>query len=160
MSIRSIWSQYLILCSLIILLLACQIQAKDECASPYWNPGQFERRAVDSSSILSGTATKVSSSAVAEPTFNSTNPVIISPIISNGTTSIGEVNCRYTTNSDDYDINYYTCTEMADKYKISVETFFTLNPDLKNDCGKMKAGTDYCVRGCKGSCDCRKLNTD
>jgi hypothetical protein len=49
------------------------------------------------------------------------------------------------------DVNYYTCTQLANKYGITIEKFFMLDPGLDPDCGNIKPYTDYCVAGCKGS---------
>ncbi|KAN0116990.1 carbohydrate-binding module family 18 [Hyaloscypha variabilis] len=85
----------------------------------------------------------VSSSSGAQPTAN----ITISPIITTGNISPGQVNCRYTGSTEGLDINYYTCTQLANQYGISIETFFTLNPGLHPDCGNIQPDTDYCVRG-------------
>jgi len=60
----------------------------------------------------------------------------------------GKVVCRYTLNSGK-EVNYYTCTELANKYDISIELFFTLNPEVDQDCKTIKPNTEYCVAGCK-----------
>lgn len=68
--------------------------------------------------------------------------------ISDGNVTTGEVNCRYsaTTGSD---VNYYTCTQLATKYGVTIDLFFTLNPTLKLDCSNIQPNTQYCVDGCK-----------
>jgi hypothetical protein len=60
----------------------------------------------------------------------------------------GDIVCRYesTTKSE---VNYYTCTELALKYSITVEKFFLLNPSVDRDCDTIKPDTVYCVDGCK-----------
>lgn len=63
-------------------------------------------------------------------------------------TAPGQVNCRYWTTTG-ADVNYYTCTQLADKYEIAVETFFALNPDVDAQCGNIQPNTQYCVDGCK-----------
>lgn len=60
----------------------------------------------------------------------------------------GSVVCRYTLNSGP-EVSYYTCTELANRYDISVELFFALNPDVDEDCKNIKPNTEYCVAGCK-----------
>lgn len=134
----------------IAVCLTIPVQAADQCAPATWLPGQFEKRALSSvtSSALSS-ASSVSSSAAATSTANATVPVTISPVITDGDIAAGQVNCRYTDSTEDMDINYYTCTALATKYGISVETFFLLNPDLKTDCSNIQPDTDYCVQGCK-----------
>ncbi|KAH6865254.1 hypothetical protein BKA58DRAFT_367397 [Alternaria rosae] len=58
----------------------------------------------------------------------------------------GQIVCRYTLTSPS-EVNYYTCTELADRYDISIDKFFQLNPDLDRDCEAIKPNTDYCVAG-------------
>ncbi|KAJ0382193.1 hypothetical protein COL922a_013062 [Colletotrichum nupharicola] len=58
----------------------------------------------------------------------------------------GDVNCRYSATTS-ATVNYYTCTQMATKYGITVDTFFTLNPTLELDCSNIQSKTEYCVDG-------------
>ncbi|KAF2429133.1 hypothetical protein EJ08DRAFT_650705 [Tothia fuscella] len=58
----------------------------------------------------------------------------------------GAVVCRYTGQTSG-DVNYYTCTELANRYGIPVELFFTLNPNVDRDCRTIKPNTSYCVKG-------------
>ena len=60
----------------------------------------------------------------------------------------GDVNCRYSATTS-ATVNYYTCTQMATKYGITVDGFFTLNPTLELDCSNIQPKTEYCVDGCK-----------
>jgi hypothetical protein len=60
----------------------------------------------------------------------------------------GQVNCRYTLTSPE-EVNYYTCTELANEWDISIDKFFTLNPDLDRECKTVKPNTEYCVSGCE-----------
>lgn len=69
-------------------------------------------------------------------------------IISTGNVTVGEINCRYSALTGN-DVNYYTCTQLADKYDISNEAFFKINPKLLPDCSNIQPDTLYCVRGCK-----------
>jgi hypothetical protein len=148
------WSRHLVFCA-IALHLTITVQASNQCAPSIWQPGQFEKRALaaatatSTSTSSSSGSTGVSSSLGATPTANVTVPVTISPIITTGNVTAGQVNCRYTGSTADMDINYYTCTALAVQYGITIETFFTLNPELHPDCGNIQANTDYCVRGCK-----------
>ncbi|XWX00255.1 hypothetical protein V2A60_008275 [Cordyceps javanica] len=45
------------------------------------------------------------------------------------------------------DVNYYTCTAMANEYSITVEEFFALNPSVKKDCSNMEPMGWYCIEG-------------
>ncbi|KAI3539359.1 hypothetical protein CSPX01_09022 [Colletotrichum filicis] len=58
----------------------------------------------------------------------------------------GEVNCRYWTDTPK-DVSYYTCSELAQRYDMPSDLFFTLNPSLDRDCGNIKPQTEYCVSG-------------
>lgn len=60
----------------------------------------------------------------------------------------GQVVCRYTLTSP-AEVSYYTCIELADRYDISIDKFFLLNPDLDRDCKTIEPNTDYCVAGCE-----------
>lgn len=60
----------------------------------------------------------------------------------------GDVVCRYETTTL-AEVNYYTCTELALKYSITVEKFFELNPSVDKECDTIKPNTKYCVAGCK-----------
>ncbi|KAL7628811.1 hypothetical protein AAE478_000326 [Parahypoxylon ruwenzoriense] len=59
---------------------------------------------------------------------------------------VGEIICRYDTTTGP-DVNYYTCTQIADKYGISFEKLRDLNPVLDKDCKAIKPNTTYCVAG-------------
>jgi hypothetical protein len=69
-------------------------------------------------------------------------------LISTGNVTTGEVNCRYsaTTGSN---VNYYTCTQLADRYGATIDLFFILNPTLEPDCSNIQPKTEYCVDGCE-----------
>ncbi|KXH55457.1 hypothetical protein CSAL01_12428 [Colletotrichum salicis] len=58
----------------------------------------------------------------------------------------GEVNCRYWTDTPK-DVSYYTCSELALRYDLSNDLFFTLNPSLGRDCGNIKPQSEYYVSG-------------
>lgn len=150
---RSAWSWYLVFCAIAFYQT---ITVRGKCADVKWQPGQFEKRSLaavigtstlDSSSR--GSTFTISTSLDATPTANATVPVDISPLITTGNITAGQVNCRYAGSTEDMDINYYTCTALAIQYGISVENFFLLNPELQPDCGNIQPNTDYCVQGCK-----------
>ncbi|KAM7195858.1 hypothetical protein V8F33_006507 [Rhypophila sp. PSN 637] len=58
----------------------------------------------------------------------------------------GEIVCRYWVTTP-ATVNYYTCTELCDKYFQTVDTFFTLNSQLKTDCSNIAPKTNYCMKG-------------
>lgn len=60
----------------------------------------------------------------------------------------GDIVCRYWTTTGT-SVNYYTCTEIADKYGTLLDNFWILNPDLSTDCSDIQPNTKYCVRGCE-----------
>ena len=61
---------------------------------------------------------------------------------------LGRVMCRYTLNSG-RKMNCCTCTDLVNKYEITLELFFRLNPDIDEDCESIKLNTEYCVAGCR-----------
>lgn len=69
----------------------------------------------------------------------------------------GQINCRAYGRTYD-DVNYYTCTQLADMYGIVVDTLFKLNPDLETDCSNIKPNSEYCVDGCE--LNCSKFHSD
>ncbi|KAF3804810.1 hypothetical protein GCG54_00004079 [Colletotrichum gloeosporioides] len=58
----------------------------------------------------------------------------------------GEVVCRSWGETDE-EVNYYTCTELADFHWIDIETFFKLNPEINDDCSNIQPNTEYCTDG-------------
>jgi hypothetical protein len=60
----------------------------------------------------------------------------------------GSINCRFPGRTYD-DVNYYTCSQLAETYHITNELFFLLNPTLHNNCSNIQPNTKYCVAGCK-----------
>jgi hypothetical protein len=60
----------------------------------------------------------------------------------------GDINCRYYGRTYD-DVNRYTSYQLAQKYEITIEHFFVLNPGLRRDCPDMLPNVYYCVAGCK-----------
>lgn len=65
-----------------------------------------------------------------------------------GNITTGEINCRFWIATES-DVNYYTCTQLADTYQITIEKFFLLNPDVSPDCSNIQADTEYCLDGCE-----------
>ncbi|EAQ92535.1 hypothetical protein CHGG_00770 [Chaetomium globosum CBS 148.51] len=60
--------------------------------------------------------------------------------------TVGEINCRYWSTTP-AEVNYYTCSQLAQRYSISNDLFFQLNPGLASDCSDVQPETEYCVRG-------------
>ncbi|ODA82688.1 hypothetical protein RJ55_01196 [Drechmeria coniospora] len=146
---RASWTRHFVSLA-VVLCLAGVVQASNDCAPSVWQPGQFtdmkfkRQAAATTSSLNTGTGT-VSPSSVAVTSIPV--PVSMSPLLSGGNVTTGKINCRYTTNTKGMDINYYTCTALANRYHISVEKFFQLNPTVHANCGNIQADTDYCVAG-------------
>lgn len=143
-------------CVVVTLCLTGSVQGKNECAPWTWASGehsQFKRQLATAAPSLDATLSSPATitgtiSSLASTSFTGL-PVTISPLLGDGNTQPGEVNCRYTTNTRNMELNYYTCTAMADKYKIPVEKFFILNPGVHRNCDNLESNTDYCVKGCK-----------
>jgi len=60
----------------------------------------------------------------------------------------GDINCRYPAETRE-SVDEQTCARLAERYGISLERFYLLNPILRGDCKNVKPWTGYCVRGCK-----------
>lgn len=65
-----------------------------------------------------------------------------------GSVQPGQINCRLWEATYD-DVNYYTCTALADKFSITVDEFFMFNPEIDPDCGNIEPYTKYCVAACE-----------
>lgn len=141
---RATWWPHLVFCT-IIVCLTFTVRASDGCAPSTWQPGEFEGQQLSDPTASSNAGSSVST-VEANPTIS---PVTISSLITTGDIDPGQVNCRYTGNTERFEIDSHTCTLLAKRYGISVETFFKLNPGLQLDCGNIQTDTDYCVRGCK-----------
>ncbi|KAF2123712.1 carbohydrate-binding module family 18 protein [Dothidotthia symphoricarpi CBS 119687] len=57
-----------------------------------------------------------------------------------------EVNCRYNVTAPEK-VTYYTCTELANTYSISLGKFMLLNPLIDPDCTSIQGSEPYCVAG-------------
>lgn len=69
------------------------------------------------------------------------------PIVSLAVSQVpAEVRCRYNATSPN-EVSYYTYTELATRYEITVNHFFLLNSLLDPDCTSIEAGKQYCVAG-------------
>ncbi|KAL0473868.1 hypothetical protein QR685DRAFT_436556 [Neurospora intermedia] len=150
---RSTWPQRLAFYLVALFYLTSTVCAKEsECQPIYWEPGQFEKRDLSdtNAALNSTTAASASISSSLPATATSTSaalvPVTISPLI-NEDPQPGEINCRDADSTEGMEINYYTCTALAARNRISVDTLFGLNPGLDRDCGNIEADTEYCVRG-------------
>lgn len=60
----------------------------------------------------------------------------------------GDLVCRFYIPTKQ-DVNYYTCTALAQTAGIENEEFFSWNPDLKTDCSNIQSWNWYCVDGCR-----------
>ncbi|KAH9203226.1 hypothetical protein DL95DRAFT_439548 [Leptodontidium sp. 2 PMI_412] len=105
--------------------------AADKCALPTWS-GPLRRDSVGSSNH---TDTITSNMMKARSILLDPDDVLP-----------GEINCRYTGHTD-ADVNYYTCTKLANFYGITTEKFFQLNPDIRSDCSNIMPNSVYCVDG-------------
>jgi hypothetical protein len=90
----------------------------------------------------------INARAATSPFLAFTPTPSITSDVPNAILSPGDINCRYDTDTVD-DVNYNTCTELCQRYQITTDLFFILNPDLKTDCSNIMPRTTYCVAGCK-----------
>ncbi|KAI1371647.1 carbohydrate-binding module family 50 [Hypoxylon crocopeplum] len=111
-----------------IILSLLSVVAADDCQPSTWTVDA--RPAAPTPFIASNATIRLKSASVA--------------LI--GAVEPGEINCRYRGSTYE-DVNYYTCTQLAERYEITIEKFFMLNPDLDPDCGNIQPNTDYCVDG-------------
>lgn len=127
---------------LLLIAFTARATAADACAASTWDGPILRRQATPTAS--SDDSISAPSSLGARSAFDNT----ISSIITFGDIEPGEINCRYADTTSG-DVNYYTCTQLATRYGISIETFFVLNPALDLDCSNIQPNSDYCVSGCK-----------
>ena len=59
----------------------------------------------------------------------------------------GDIVCRYVSITGE-EVNYHTCTGLAQRYSINIENFFLLNLADDKECKAIKPNTEYCVDGC------------
>jgi len=64
-----------------------------------------------------------------------------------GSVQTGQISCRDWAETGEQ-VNYYTCTQIANERGIDLEVFFELNPDVARDCGNVRPHTKYCTAGC------------
>ncbi|KAH8812141.1 hypothetical protein F5884DRAFT_877588 [Xylogone sp. PMI_703] len=107
------------------LLSLLSAVAADDCQPSTWAAGAVRLRAAPTPTVTFNKSASVASMGDAQP---------------------GQINCRYW-GSTYTDVNYYTCTQLADKYGITIDQFFMLNPELDPDCSNIQQNTDYCVDG-------------
>lgn len=60
--------------------------------------------------------------------------------------AFAQVQCRFNATAPET-VSYYTCTELAEKYRITIQQFLVLNPLLDPDCSSIQEGKQYCVAG-------------
>ena len=145
MELGTTWPRRLV-CLAVALCLTSAVQAQGTCAPASFTPADYQKRQLSVPTQSPSASLQTSDGIGSAP---APSPVVISPLINGGSASQGQVVCRYTTNTADKVLNYYTCTALADRYGISVDVFFRLNPTVKRDCSNLRPNTDYCVRGCK-----------
>ncbi|KAK4203019.1 hypothetical protein QBC40DRAFT_262788 [Triangularia verruculosa] len=58
----------------------------------------------------------------------------------------GEVNCRNWGQTYD-NVGYWSCSQLATEFGITIEKFWELNPELAPDCEGVQPNTEYCVAG-------------
>lgn len=123
------------ICSFALILYSIlQVHATGECRPATWKNTATQSGGVNSLGSLSKTADSSTSTR--------------DSIVNRRYTPPGEINCRYSSTTTS-NVNCYTCCQMAKKYKITIEAFFILNPNLTRDCKNIKPNTEYCVAGRK-----------
>ncbi|CZR69561.1 uncharacterized protein PAC_19461 [Phialocephala subalpina] len=119
--------------SLLSLLLSILVvEAADVCAPVTWT-GTLRR----ASSNVTDTITDTITANMMMARRDLLDPDDLQP---------GDINCRYTGRTDAA-VNYYTCTQLANFYGITIEKFFKLNPQVKPDCSNILPSSVYCVDG-------------
>jgi len=71
---------------------------------------------------------------------------LLLPIFALATTTSARVNCRYNATAPGQ-VDYSSCSQLAQRYGISIDLFFRLNPLLDPDCSSLQGGKEYCVAG-------------
>lgn len=120
------------------LTLSCflNLSIADDCRPVTWsNNGKVAR-------LAEATGTPMISTSTPSPVSNSSGRITILEV------NPGELNCRAWGKTYDQ-VNYYTCTEICNKYQITTGYFFSLNPTLNNDCSNIQPKSKYCIDGCK-----------
>ncbi len=113
------------------------VVASNDCAPITWLEGAYHRKVA--ASAFDDVNTHLASAASTSSSAAVPSQAPIQP---------GEINCRLSYGTWD-DVNYYTCTELAEQFGIGLDLFFVLNPGLAPDCGNIQPNTKYCVKGCK-----------
>ncbi|KAH8668656.1 hypothetical protein BX600DRAFT_538677 [Xylariales sp. PMI_506] len=125
------------LCALLILT-SLQLATTAELGTGSCKPPTWAATTRDPSvnSGSSSTTTRVKTSSVSRP-----------HVITDGKTiKPGDINCRWF--GDTYEeVDSSTCQSLATRDRITLETFFILNPTLRKDCGNVKPNWRYCTAG-------------
>jgi len=81
---------------------------------------------------------------------NTTVPVVAVPTdaVPQKSLKAGDINCRAWARTND-DPNYYSCKDLAERWSISTNWFFQINPTILPDCSNIRPNTRYCVHACK-----------
>lgn len=74
--------------------------------------------------------------------------VAVKPFVRAATIEPGEINCRSWTQTYD-NVGYWSCSQLADDFGITLDKFWLLNPKLAPDCEGIQPNTEYCVDGCE-----------
>lgn len=111
------------------------VYAKDDCAPWTWK-WNARVRDVPATAVVAAEPTP---SAVVTPFANKSASV-----------APGDIVCRSWAQTYD-NVGYWSCKELADKFGITLDKFWLLNPQLAPDCKGVKSNTEYCVAGCESS---------
>jgi hypothetical protein len=76
------------------------------------------------------------------------NILHLAKLVESAKLAVGDIVCEWSTTTKS-SVNYYTCTELADKYGTPLDEFFKLNPTLNPECENIQPDTQYCVIGCR-----------
>lgn len=74
--------------------------------------------------------------------------VAVKPYVRAATVEPGEVNCRSWAQTYD-NVGYWSCSQLAEDFGITLDKFWTLNPTLAPDCKGIQPNTEYCVDRCE-----------
>ncbi|KAH6624478.1 hypothetical protein B0J18DRAFT_180146 [Chaetomium sp. MPI-SDFR-AT-0129] len=70
----------------------------------------------------------------------------VKPYVRAATVNPGDINCRSWAQTYD-NVGYWSCSQLADDFGITLDKFWMLNPTLAPDCEGIQPNTEYCVDG-------------